>query len=107
MALDRARVLAASTKRIYIAVSTPHWAEIHISLFVLSPAISVSGMLTARFLLSLREWESKNNAQARTAELPKSEIEFQVNGATSVFSIHDFGEDMVEERRTGKAREII
>ncbi|KIY67747.1 hypothetical protein CYLTODRAFT_396536 [Cylindrobasidium torrendii FP15055 ss-10] len=68
--------------------------------------LPVSAILAARFLLHLRHWEAKQHKQSATANLPGSGIEFggtttlASNGLhTSVFTLNDFGDDPVAERR--------
>ncbi|TFK32579.1 hypothetical protein BDQ12DRAFT_772956 [Crucibulum laeve] len=69
--------------------------------------VPLSGVMTARFLLHLREWEDKKNAHYSAAQKSTQSMAFatsarqNTNGARSMFD--DFGEDPVREVRNNRA----
>ncbi|KAF8996711.1 hypothetical protein BDQ17DRAFT_1513545 [Cyathus striatus] len=76
--------------------------------------IPLSGLMTARFLLHLREWESTRAiGRVPTATNPMDEMEFNPDarnttgeGINARWSMHEYGDDPVQRSRDGWVMEI-
>lgn len=58
---------------------------------------SIYGILTARFLLHLRDWEARNRLRLGQTSVPSIQyrVDLTLHPTGSIFSIDDFGEDPV------------